>query len=164
MQGRVTVKDVNESALVLENSKEGDVSTYLYGCSCHKQGSRIFSPTGSFNYTQVGVDTIDRKTLSYTSSMVGLDYRSSLIGMPAQDFVATTLKEGQLVPYCYLGQEINCSVKYGSIEFQGVNISAVTLRYYGPITSWMPLAVKGRGVYWNGTADYTFNFEMNTGY
>jgi hypothetical protein len=101
--------------------------------------------------------------LTYTSSMVGLEYRASLIGMPAHDFVATTLKEGQLILYCYLGQEINCSIKYGSMEFQGVSIPVITLQYYGPISSWMPLAVKGRNVYWNGTGDYTFNFEKGTG-
>ena len=163
MQGQVTVKSANESTLVIENSKEGDVSTYLEGCVCHKQGSKIFSPSGSFRYTQVGSDAIDRKTLAYTSSMVGLEYRASLIGMPAHDFVATTLKEGQLIPYCYLGQEINCSVKYGTLEFQGASIPVIILQYYGPISSWMPLAVKGRNVYWNGTADYTFSFERQTG-
>ena len=91
MQGRVTAKSANESALVIENSKEGNVSTHLDGCLCHKRGSKVFSPRGSFRYTQVGVDAIDRKTLTYTSSMVGLEYRASLIGMLAHDFVATTL-------------------------------------------------------------------------
>jgi hypothetical protein len=162
VEGRATMKALNESTLTMENHKDVYASTQN-GCSCHTAPARnsIFRLGG--HYTENETATIDRRTLTYRSFAANSEYRSSLVGKPAEYFLPTATEGGPFALYSFMGQEIVCHVSSSKINFQGVNVSGVTLRYYGPTNLWLPLNAEGKDFDQRGVAEYDFNFESNSG-
>lgn len=163
IEGRIDVKEINESALLLEDTREVDLMTNLSGCSCHVSGKRPFRPSEKNHYSQIISESIDRKKLTYSSFRVGTEQDAFMIGMPATEFVNTSIREGQVNPYCFKKQGISCIVTYRSMRFQGKDISVIALHYSGPSKVSTPLIVIGTNASLKGAADYTFNFERETG-
>lgn len=156
------MKALNESTLTIENHKDVYASTQN-GCYCHTAPARssIFRPNR--HYTENETATIDRRTLTYRSFVANSEYRSSLVGRPAEYFLPTATEGGPFALYSFMGQEIVCHVSSGNINSQGVNVSVVTLRYYGPTNLSLPLNVEGKDFDRRGVAEYAFNFEPNSG-
>jgi hypothetical protein len=163
IEGRIDVKKINESALLLEDTREVDLITNLSGCSCHFSGSRPFRPSEKTHYSQIISETIDRKKLTYSPFKVGTEQYASMIGMPATEFVNTSIREGQVTPYCFKKQGISCIVNYRSMRFQGTDISVIALHYSGPSKVSTRLIVIGTNASLKGAADCIFNFEKETG-
>ena len=163
IEGRIDVKKSNESALLLEDTREVDLVTNLTGCSCHFSGGRIFRPSEKTHYTQIISESIDRKKLTYSSFKVGADQNTSMIGMPATEFVNTSNREGQVAPYCFKKQGISCIVNYRSLRFQDADISVIMLHYSGPSKVSTPMIAIVTNASLKGAGDYTFNFEKETG-
>ncbi|MCX6658783.1 MAG: hypothetical protein NTX81_00165 [Candidatus Bathyarchaeota archaeon] len=83
--------------------------------------------------------------------------------MPATEFVNTSIREGQVTPYCFKKQGISCIVNYRSMRFQGTDISVIALHYSGPSKVSTRLIVIGTNASLKGAADCIFNFEKETG-
>jgi len=162
-EGRVDLKGMNESTILVEDNRDIDLTSSLSGCSCHPTGSGPLYPAGSNHYSLVVSKIIDRKTLSYVFLKVGLEQYASMVGLPATEFVDTSVKEGQFAPYCFKEKKISCNVRYGSLRFEGKEIPVITLHYGGPSNVSIPLIVKGVNARLEGAGDYTFNFEKETG-
>jgi hypothetical protein len=162
VKGRATVKALNESTLTIENHKDVDDSTQN-GCYCHTAPARsgIFRPNR--HYIENETATIDRRTLTYRSFVANSEYRSSLVGRPAEYFLPTPTEGGPYALYSFMDQEIVCHVSSRNITSQGVNFSVVTLRYYGPTNLSLPLNEEGKDFDRRGVAEYAFNFEPNSG-
>jgi len=156
------MKALNQSTLTIENHKDVYASTQN-GCSCHMAAARssIFRPNR--HYTENETATIDRRTLTYRSFVANSEYRSSLVGKPAEYFLPTATEEGPFALYSFMGQEIVCHVSSRNINSQGVNVSVVTLRYDGPTNLSLPLNAEGKDFDRRGVAEYAFNFEPNSG-
>ena len=152
--GHGSITSLNASALVIEKSEEIDIS--VSGSGYYKQEPR----RDSYRFTTTS--TIDRKTLTYLSRKVKDEVENresednSTIGMPATEFVSTSLSEGQRVPYYAIDGKIYCSASYGNLTFQGAGLPAIVLTYSGSSArdTWLEI---------NGTADHTFDFEKTTG-
>lgn len=152
--GHGIVTGLNASALVIEKREEIDIS--VSGSGYYKQEPR------RDHYRFTTTSTIDRKTLTYLSRKVKDEVENresednSTIGMPATEFVSTSLSEGQRVPYYAIDGKIYCSVSYGNLTFQGAGLPAIKLTYSGSSArdTWLET---------NGTADHTFDFEKTSG-
>jgi hypothetical protein len=154
VKGRATIVSSNSSTFVIEKREETNFS--VDGTGYFKQEPKV-TP---YNFTER--DAVDRDTLTYRARVVRNEVDNSMqqdpaiVGMPAIEFVSTSLTEGQHIPYYSITGRINCTVSLGNADFQGSSLPVIVLHYSGP-------SAKDPWLETNGTADYTFNFERTTG-
>ncbi len=154
VRGRAIIVPLNSSTFVIEKSEETNFSTD--GTGYFKQEPKV----NFYNFTER--TAVDSDTLTYRARVVRNETDNStqqdpaIVGMPAIEFVSTSLTEGQHIPYQSITGKINCTVSLGNVDFQGSSLPAIVLRYSGP-------SAKDPWLDTNGTADYTFNFERTTG-
>jgi hypothetical protein len=152
--GRGTIRNINTTVLVIE--KREKITFSVDGSGYYKQEARSDQISVTETYT------IDRQTLTYRSRTIrneteNKDYQDkSVLGVPATEFVSTSLVEGQQIQYFTFVGKVNCSVSFGSLDFDGSSLPAIVLRCSGPTPRdpWLEA---------NGTADHTFKFEKSTG-
>jgi len=152
--GRGTIRNINTTVLVIE--KREKITFSVDGSGYYKQEARSDQIAVTETYT------IDRQTLTYRSRTVrneteNKEYQDkSVLGVPATEFVSTSLVEGQQIQYFTFVGKVNCSVSFGSLDFDGSSLPAIVLRCSGPTPRdpWLEA---------NGTADHTFKFEKSTG-
>jgi hypothetical protein len=155
--GKVTIKKLNATMLVIEDLRKINQSSY--GSGFFKQESNI---TLSANMTAI----IDRRNLRVVRQEVSddlLDYTQSGIsqeGAQSIHFISTSLKLGQNIGYHWQGEEINCYVNEGLIKFQGSNLSVIVLHFAGPKKVTIQTISRFPE---DGEAKANFNFEKTLG-
>lgn len=156
-KGRVTVKKLNATMLVIEDLREINQSS---------SGSGFFKQNMNAQTTLTIISSIDRRTLRVMSRETRGDPMSdeyvydSTKGAPTAYFVSTSLKRGQDAQYYWGGQVINCFVDEGAVSLHGINISAITLRYSGPKKVSIQTVTRFPE---DGNAEATFYFEKTAG-
>ncbi|MBS7622198.1 hypothetical protein KEJ39_00790 [Candidatus Bathyarchaeota archaeon] len=154
VSGRATITNLSSSFLTVEKREEIDLS--VSGSGYYKQEMR------SEHYRFTTKSTIDRNAFTYMSRRVKDEVNdresedNSTRGMPATEFISTSLMEGQRVSYYAIDGKVACSVSYGEMPFQSASIPVIVLSYSG---------YSGRDVWLetNGTAEHSFAFERTTG-
>ncbi|MEM2942034.1 MAG: hypothetical protein QXT81_01250 [Candidatus Bathyarchaeia archaeon] len=154
VSGRATITNLSSCFLTVEKREEIDLS--VSGSGYYKQEMR------SEHYRFTTKSTIDRNVFTYVSRRVRDEVNdresedNSARGMPATEFISTSLLEGQRVPYYAIDGRVACSVSYGEMPFQSVSIPVIVLSYsgYSCRDVWLEA---------NGTAEHSFSFGRTTG-
>jgi hypothetical protein len=162
--GRTTVKELNATRLVIENTRGRNYSFYV--------APMMSSPALSLFTTEIVRSTIDRSSLTYLSTAVNSDYISSQVGSPAEEFMSTSLRDNQSIRYWHdlIGSTLFFIATEKSISFHGKDVPVIALHYDGTVIR--PIDVKSDyPEKWEGSSilDYTVNvvctanFERTTG-